>query len=132
MCWRRYPKNQFAKRWQKDVDRNSRERFSPLSFCQQIIFFGNEFMAATEPIKLNLKLAAGVKKGKLDKLLAETPGIQSVTQTFPDETDEELSQLYILEVELSKSDAAINALSKHSEIDYVEPTASRRLIRKTK
>lgn len=89
-------------------------------------------MAATEPIKLNLKLAAGVKKGKLDKLLAETPGIQSVTQTFPDETDEELSQLYILEVELSKSDAAINALSKHSEIDYVEPTASRRLIRKTK
>ncbi|HQR32254.1 MAG TPA: hypothetical protein PLK30_05925 [Blastocatellia bacterium] len=89
-------------------------------------------MAATESIKLNLKLAAGAGKGKLDKLLAETPGIQSVIQTFPDEVDEELSGLYILEVELSKSEAAINALSKHSEIDYVEPAASRRLIRKTK
>jgi len=88
-------------------------------------------MAATQHIRLNLKLAAGVEKGKLDQLLAETPGVQSVVQTFPDESDEELSRLYVLEVKLSESEAAINALNKHAEVDYVEPTASRRLIRKT-
>lgn len=87
-------------------------------------------MAATEFIKLNLKLAAGAEWKKLDQLLAEAPGVQSVIQTFPDETDEELSRLYVLEVSASESEAAINALSKHSEIEYVEPAAKRRSLHK--
>lgn len=87
-------------------------------------------MAATELIKLNLKLAAGAEKKMLDELLAEAPGVQSVIQTFPDETDEELSRLYVLEVSASESEAAIKTLSKHSEIEYVEPAASRRLLHK--
>lgn len=88
-------------------------------------------MAATELIKLNMKLADGAGKN-LDRLLAETPGIQSVIQTFPDETDEELSRLYVLEVTASESEAAIKMLNAHPEIEYVEPSAPRRLIRKAK
>ncbi len=87
-------------------------------------------MAATGVVSLNLKLAAGAKKEKLDQLLAEAPGIQSVIQTFPDETDEELSRLYVLEISASESKAAIKTLTKHSEIEYVEPAASRQLLRK--
>jgi hypothetical protein len=87
-------------------------------------------MATTELIKLNMKLAAGAGK-KLDKLLAEAPGIESVIQTFPDETDEELSRLYVLEVSASESEAAIKMLNANPEIEYVEPSAPRRLIRKS-
>lgn len=82
-------------------------------------------------VRLNLKLAVGVNHSKLEKLLAEAPGIESVIQTFPDETDEELSRLYVLEVNSSQVDEAIKTLSHRSEIEYVEPTAPRRLIRKS-
>ncbi len=87
-------------------------------------------MAATNVDRLNLKLAAGAEKKTLDQLLAEAPGVQSVIQTFPDETDEELSRLYVLEVSASESEAAIKSLSKHSEIEYVELAAQRRFLRK--
>lgn len=81
-------------------------------------------------VHLNMKLAAGVKQNKLKKVLAEMPGIESVIQTFPDETDEELSRLYVLEVNPSEVDTTLEVLSHHPEIEYVEPSAPRRLIRK--
>ncbi|MBS1791518.1 MAG: hypothetical protein JST85_27665 [Acidobacteria bacterium] len=82
---------------------------------------------AAERVTLNLKLAPGVGKKTLDKLLAQTPGVQSVIQTFPDETDEELSRLYVLEVKASESEAAINSLNKYLEVEYVESAAPRGL-----
>ena len=84
-------------------------------------------MMAAERVTLNLKLAPGVEKQTLDKLLAQAPGVQSVIQTFPDESDEELSRLYVLEVKASEAEAAINSLNKHSEIEYVESAAPRGL-----
>lgn len=84
-------------------------------------------MAATDMVRLNLKLAAGTNHQVLDRLLAKAPGIQSAIQTFPDETDEELSRLYVLEVSASESEAAITTLSKYSEIEYVELAAARRI-----
>lgn len=81
-------------------------------------------------VRLNLKLAVGATQQALDKLLAKAPGIQSAIQTFPDEPDEELSRLYVLEVSASESEAAITALNKHSEIEYIEPAAARRISRK--
>ncbi len=81
-------------------------------------------------VHLNMKLAAGVKQNKLKKVLADAPGIESVVQTFPDETDEELSRMYVLEVDPEEVDAALEALSHQQEIEYVEPSAPRRLIRK--
>ncbi len=85
---------------------------------------------AKRGVHLNMKLAAGVKRNKLKKVLADAPGIESVVQTFPDETDEELSRLYVLEVDPEEVDAALEALSHQREIEYVEPSAPRRLIRK--
>jgi len=86
---------------------------------------------AKRAVRLNMKLAAGVKPNKLDKLLAGAPGIESVIQTFPDETDEELSRLYVLDVNPEEVDAALENLSHQPEIEYVEPTAPRRLIHNT-
>lgn len=80
-------------------------------------------------VRLNLKLASGVQQGKLKQLLATAPGIESVIQTFPDEPDEELSRLYIVEVNASEADAALKTLSRKPEIEYVEPTAARRMMR---
>ncbi|MGE0886537.1 MAG: hypothetical protein AB7P14_23615 [Blastocatellales bacterium] len=90
-------------------------------------------MATTQAkrgVHLNMKLAAGVKHNRLKKVLADAPGIESVIQTFPDETDEELSRMYVLEVDPAEVDAAIAALNHQPEIEYVEPSAPRRLIRK--
>ncbi|MFN0112328.1 MAG: hypothetical protein ACKVZH_25995 [Blastocatellia bacterium] len=84
-------------------------------------------MAATALIKLNLKLAAGTES-TLDSLLVEVPGVRSAIQTFPDESDEELARLYVLEVNEADSDATLQLLNNRSEIEYVEPAAPRRLI----
>lgn len=88
-------------------------------------------MAATELIKLNLKLTAGAKPKSKD-WLADVPGVQSVIQTFPDENDEELARLYVLEVKASDSDAVLKNLTHHAEVEYVERTAPRRLLRPNK
>ena len=81
-------------------------------------------------VQLNLKLAVGVKHHRLDQMLAGAPGIESVIQTFPDETDDELSRLYVLEVSASQADAALRLLRHRPEVEYVEPTAQRRPMHK--
>ncbi len=85
---------------------------------------------STPGVQFNLKLAAGVKHRKLNQMLADAPGIESVIQTFPDEADDELSRLYVLEVSAAQADAAMNLLRHRPEVEYVEPTASRRPMRK--
>jgi hypothetical protein len=75
-----------------------------------------------------VKLAPGVDRQRSERVWSQTPGLRSVTQTFPDETDEELSSLYLLEVNASEVEAALHQLRHHPEVEYVEGTASRKLI----
>ena len=78
--------------------------------------------------RLNVKLTPGADRRCITEVLANTPGVQSVIQTFPDETDEELSSLYILEVEPANLKAALRQLQHNPHVQYAEETARRRLI----
>ena len=83
---------------------------------------------AQRPVRLNVKLASQVNEEKPEKVLAGTPGLKSVIQTFPDEEDEELSRLFIIEVEPSSAKLALEKLHENPAIEYAEPTAKRKLI----
>lgn len=79
--------------------------------------------------RLNIRVAPGVDRQQLDKIVSGTPGIQSIIQTFPDETDEELSSLYMLEVDPDNLKAVLNLLRQNRLVQYAEETARRKLIR---
>ena len=81
-----------------------------------------------DPIRLNVKLASSVNEESPEKLLADTPGLKSVIQTFPDEKDEELSRLFIIEVEPSAAKLALKKLNENPAIEFAEPTPKRKLI----
>ena len=83
---------------------------------------------AQRPVRLNVKLASQVNEEEPEKVLAGTPGLKSVIQTFPDEEDEELSRLFIIEVEPSSAKLALEKLHENPAIEYAEPTAKRKLI----
>jgi len=79
--------------------------------------------------RLNVKLTPGTDRRRITEVLANTPGVQSVIQTFPDETDEELSRLYILEVDPANLKAALRQLHQNPHVQYAEETVRRKLIR---
>jgi hypothetical protein len=79
-------------------------------------------------VRLNVKLLPGLDRHKSDAALNGTPGLRSVIQTFPEETDEELSTLYILEVDPSNLKDAVRQLQDNPSVEYVEETARRKLI----
>jgi hypothetical protein len=80
------------------------------------------------PIRLNVKFASQVNEETPAKVLAGTPGLKSVIQTFPDEKDEELSRLFIVEVEPSEAKLALKKLNENPAIEFAEPTTKRKLI----
>ncbi|HEX4900744.1 MAG TPA: hypothetical protein VFV61_09440 [Pyrinomonadaceae bacterium] len=82
-----------------------------------------------QPLRLNVKLAPRVKPGNFKKVLSGTTGLRSVIQTFPDERDEELSHLFIVEVEPDRATQALKELKDNPAVEYVERTAKRKLIR---
>ena len=79
-------------------------------------------------IRLNVKLTPGIGRQQLGKVWSETPGLRSAIQTFPDETDQELSRLYIIEVDPSNLKAALRQLRHNPYIEYAEETARHKLI----
>jgi hypothetical protein len=50
-------------------------------------------------------------------------------QTFPGETDQELANLYILEVNASEVKSALRQLRRIADVEYTEVSAPRKLIR---
>jgi len=61
--------------------------------------------------------------------LSHAPGIIKMTQTFPDETDRELARLFVVEIEQSAVESAIDQLRSDSLVEYAADPAPRRLIR---
>jgi len=78
--------------------------------------------------RLNVKLAAAVRPQQSQELLSSTPGVISVIQTFPDEDDEELSRMFVIEVDPSAVQAAVKKLLENPAVEYAEPTAKRKLV----
>lgn len=62
-------------------------------------------------------------------MLSETPGLLSVIPLFPDERDEEMRSMYMLEVAPDHLGAAMEQLHRNPKVESAEETAPRKLIR---
>ena len=79
-------------------------------------------------VRLNVKLARAVNPSRAEEAFRSIPGLSSVIQTFPGESDEELSRMYVLEVEPDALKPALRHLRDNPDVEHVEQTAKRKLI----
>ncbi|HEY6046752.1 MAG TPA: hypothetical protein VIU65_09120 [Pyrinomonadaceae bacterium] len=79
--------------------------------------------------RLNVRLTPETKPHETEEVLSSTPGMISVTQTFPDEEDEELSRMYVVEVDSASSADALENLQQNPAVEHAEHTAKRKLIK---
>jgi hypothetical protein len=80
-------------------------------------------------LRVNLKLTGDADPDRSRGLLARVRGVQSVIQTFPDETDQELKRLFVLEIDPSDFESSLKELRHCPEVEYVEKAPLRKLIR---
>ncbi len=85
--------------------------------------------AKPRDVQVNVKLAPGADKPLVVQRLSLTPGIRDVVQTFPGETDQELANLYVLDIDASAVESALRQLRQIADVEYVEVSARRKLIR---
>ena len=79
--------------------------------------------------RVNVKPSEDSDPDRSRGMFSRLRGVQSVIQTFPDETDQELKRLFVLEVEPSKFESALEELRHCSEVEYAEKSPLRKLIR---
>lgn len=79
--------------------------------------------------RLNVRLTPETKPHETEEVLSSTPGMISVTQTFPDEEDEELSRMYVVEVDSASSADALENLQQNPAVEHAEHSAKRKLIK---
>lgn len=78
---------------------------------------------------VNVKLAPDVDRKSSLRILSSAPGVVNVMQTFPGETDNDLSGLFLLEVDSTELLGALTRLRQDPAIEYAEEAAPRRLIK---
>jgi hypothetical protein len=83
----------------------------------------------TQDVKVNVKVAPSADRLVVVRKLSVAPGVRNVVQTFPGETDQELANLYILEVNASEVKSALRQLRRIADVEYAEVSAPRKLIR---
>jgi len=76
--------------------------------------------------RLNIKVGPDINPHETHHILSSTPGVISVTQTFPDEKDEELCRMFVVEVDAAKSGAALKKLQQNPAVEYAEHTVKRK------
>lgn len=79
-------------------------------------------------IRVNVKLKAVADSQGLVQTLSKVPGVKAIEQTFPGESDKELSTLYIVETDSSDAKSVLQKLRRRPDIEYVERPAPRRLV----
>lgn len=84
--------------------------------------------AAGSSVQVNVKLTQKADRSGTVKMLSALPGVEHVEQTLPGESDPELSRLYVLKLNPSKADSAMEQIQKHKDVEYVEGAAPRKLI----
>ena len=82
-----------------------------------------------EVVRVNVKLVPDADRARSVSRLSDAAGVRTVVQTFPDETDQELSGLYMLEVDPPNLKSILEQLRKIPEVEYAEVAPSRRLVR---
>jgi hypothetical protein len=83
-------------------------------------------------VRVNVKLAPKVDPQRCVRTVKDfscVPGVRSCIRTFPEETDKELSRLYLIEVDRSRLEELLQLLKKSSAVEYAEVSAPRKLIR---
>lgn len=80
-------------------------------------------------VRVNVKLTGRADQTPSFKTLSAMPGVVNVIQTFPDETDQELASLCLLEVEPSQIKSTLRELRTMPGVEYAEEAAPRKLIR---
>ncbi len=80
-------------------------------------------------VRVNVKLAVRADQTPSSKTLSTLPGVLNVIQIFPDETDQELASLRLLEVEPSQIKSTLRELRAMPGVEYAEEAAPRKLIR---
>ena len=84
----------------------------------------------SQPAKLQLKLRAGLTTAQRETVasLAREAGAARVRPLFPGSRDDELADLYMVDVESTAETAKlIEALQKHPSVEFVEREISRKL-----
>lgn len=89
----------------------------------------NAKSVATRGIQLSVKLQPNADPEKFVRRFSQAPGVLRVTRTFPDETDQELATLFVVEVDPTILHSAIQQLRSTSDVEYAADPAPRRLIR---
>jgi hypothetical protein len=90
---------------------------------------GNSRNVALRGVQFSLKLGSGADAHEFAHTVASWPGVLKVTQTFPDEPDDDLARLFVLEVEPSTLESVLAKLRRDRSVEYAENPAPRRLIR---
>ena len=78
---------------------------------------------------VNVKLTGASDPARSRGILSRPHGVQSVVQTFPEESDQELKRLFVLEIDGPELEAALKELRRCPEVEYAEKAAVRKLIR---
>jgi subtilase family protein len=79
--------------------------------------------------RINVKLAAGTYRSQANTLLARTPGFRSVIQPFPDDPDDEMRRMDIVEVVSDGVGDALQQLQRNPQVEFAHETAPRKLVR---
>ena len=77
-----------------------------------------------QPIRFNVKLTTATTR---EETLTK-PGILSAVPLFPDEDDEDLSTIYVVEIGSKDADTVVEDLEKDPHVEYVERPPVRKLI----
>ena len=67
--------------------------------------------------------------GHASAVFSTPPGLHSVVQLFPDESDPQLRSLFMLEVDGETMEDALHVLDTQPEIEYAQENGPRKLIR---
>ena len=81
------------------------------------------------PLRITVKVTRNANPGECQGILSQLKGVQSVIQAFPEETDEDLKRLFVLEVEPSECESTLRELQRRSEVEYAEEAPLRKLVR---
>jgi transcription initiation factor IIE alpha subunit len=80
-------------------------------------------------VGVNLKLRAGAEARQSLAQLERSPDVLRIVKTFPEETDDELANLYLLEVEVTRIGPLMDRLRNDPFVEYAEQAALRKLVR---
>ena len=90
---------------------------------------GHDIRHKPPGVRVNVKLVPRAERERSVQAMSDLPGVWSVIQTFPEETDADLSGLYLLEIDASYLASVLQRLRQYPGIEYAEEAAARKLIR---